>query len=88
MNEKPMTDTEVFAALCALPERFHFGVERRISSCTMDWERDQAIPNPASWFVVLSIGEDSEPSFSARAETLAEAWADVRQQIATFTKVL
>lgn len=82
-----MSDAEVFAALCALPEKFHVGVERRIATYTMNWETDESIPDPPAWFIVLSLGEDGA-SFAARAPTLAAAWAEVRGQIAAFAEVL
>lgn len=80
------TEAEVFAELCALPEQFDFGVERRIVSYKVD-DNGNATPDPPSWYVSLSIGEDGA-MFSARRETLAQAWADVRGQIAAFTEVL
>lgn len=51
MEERPMrekTDAEVFAELCALPERFRFEVERVTHHGTVDRDAMEAA-RPADW---------------------------------------
>ena len=119
MNQQPvrdvrtMTDAEVFAALCALPEGFRFEVGR-IAIPEPDPDLLAALPAPTPflneqlarkaheeaisasvrprqhWTLLLTnqSPHSNGPAFYARAPTLAEAWLQVREQIAAFVEVL
>jgi hypothetical protein len=106
---RTMTDAEVFAALCALPEPFRFEVGRirvmepdpeamhaatQMAAPPTPWAmkmaHEEAMRPTVFWTVMIA----SEPphgngaAFYGRAPTLAEAWLQVRKQIAAFREVL
>jgi hypothetical protein len=110
---RTMTDAEVFAALCALPERFRFDVGR-ITLAEPDPDLLAAMPAPTPfrdeqlarkaheealqasvrprqhWTLTLAAepAHGGGPAFFGRAPTLAEAYLQVRTQIAVFTEAL
>lgn len=122
MSDQPVrekTAAEVFAELCALPERISWKVERErreapdpevAAQLSTPWalmdgvetkaeaiarkkaeeERYMASVRPRThWSLSLTLdGERGGPSLYGHGQTLAQAWAMVRVQIAAFAEVL